>query len=221
MEHKNLKNKVLNDLQLIIDLAMEDVKNNSGTTDHLQNFSGKKLAEQKDGLIAKGYGSRWSGNPTLFSIETDSQKIEFPASYSNSLRYAIKNGWGDGTTKQPVKNRRKELEARGNGLQEMIMTYRLACINGSHSYEYNMGIYFGYTKTKTIFREEVIELYEKSKPDDLIRLCWKFITDTKELEGVHYPWINPVVKFEPYGTFELPQKLDWLPEYYKKLKRVA
>jgi hypothetical protein len=148
MNHLALKNKVLDDLQLIIDLAMQDVKNSGGTADHLLNFSGKKLAKQKDDLI-----SDLCENPGYcnigFSIETDNQKIEFPASCSAGLQYSIKNGWGDGTTKQPVKNRRKELE------------------------------------------------------------------------GVHYPWINPVVKFEPYGTFELPQKLDWLPEYYKKLKRVA
>ena len=40
-------------------------------------------------------------------------------------------------------------------------------------------------------RRGVIKKYKKSLKNDLVRLCWKFITDEKELEGVHYPWLDP------------------------------
>jgi len=210
MKHLELKNSVLSDLQLITDLAIEDIKNDNvkngwkdDTDEFIENgeWFDKKRENRIYELIRRNYDLFPAEN---IELEYCRGKYTFPIQQAPILQKEIKSKWGNG--KFSVKNKTThQLNDRSKDLQKQIMNYREAYQNGSYTYNEYQGSYFGYYETKTIFKEQVIQMYERSEPGDIIRLCWKFITSPETLEGVHTTWVDPQVKFEPYGSFEVPE----------------
>lgn len=48
-------------------------------------------------------------------------------------------------------------------------------------------------------KKAVILDYKKAQPNDLIRLCWEWITNPNNIEGVSIPYsVEPKVIFTPY-----------------------
>lgn len=237
MNHLELKNKVLSELQLISDMAIQDVKNNNKNldiddflSDHKLNerydwvavpiSNNKKLAEKKDELISFVYPSNWrhTEDDNLISIDTFAGFFKIPINSTNQIHYAIKNGWGNGKSK-PTTISKRILDFNGIELQKKIMIYRNAYLYGSCSYEESTSSYFGYKRTAKMSREEVVTKYKNSKPGDLIRSCWKFITNPETLEGVHTPWVDPQVTFTPWREVKY---ISDIPKYYRdKLQKVA
>lgn len=217
MKTKDLKNSVLEELQLISDLAMEDVKNDGLELGYIEERlksckTPKKLAEEKDEIIGLLYRhSYWDKTKeNMYEIDFDGQTFAFPLNIVNSVQYSIKNNWPEG--KEPThKNWTKRvLDSNANELQKKVMEWREDYNIEIETFE-SVKKYYSWLDDSSI-ENKVIELnnnslaakervkreYKKSKPGDLIRLCWKFITDSRELEGVHFAWVDPKVTFEPY-----------------------
>jgi len=70
--------------------------------------------------------------------------------------------------------------------------------------------YWGSEETSIKAKNDLIKQYKKAGASDLIRLCWKYITNPATIEGVNVPYIEePKVVFTPYSEMET------VPEFVK------
>lgn len=217
MKTKDLKNEVLSELELISEMALTDVKNDNKTDFDIDKWlkevspNNKKLAEKTDEIITYNLHLFHELN---FDIKTENGEYCFLLGNTNTLAYSIKNNWPDGKEPKHREKTRKQNDYNGLNLQDYIMELRHdfnrkeIVYNPEKEYFLPKWKVDEINENSALAKQRVLNTYEKSKPNDLIRLCWKFIRNPAELEGVHYHWINPTVKFEPVGSYEVPEYMQ-------------
>ena len=179
MKAKQTKQTVLAELELITDLAIGDVKNAMPEDvfgyymDEINQAKGIKQAGKKSHLVNLNH----SLSDQMYSIEIENGKIEFPIGGVPSVLYRIKKDWPEKI--KTMNGSGKGMNRRGKSMQSKVMELREDWQDIEK-------------------RNSILNQYKRAGKNDIIRLCWKFITDARELEGVHFAWINPVVKYERY-----------------------
>lgn len=185
MNHKELKQQVLIDLNTILNMSVQEIETKSQHTipELCELFTTRhRKADITDVL-------QYESNrlPENWEIKHEQLMFSFPGSMAFDMVKMVKNGFSDGSEPKHKEKTKREYDYSGKELQQRIMNWR-------HAYQSKDGYTFieNYS-SKTMYKEQVIEKYEKSKPNSPIRLCWKYITNPVELEGVHFAWQNPVV----------------------------
>ena len=179
MKAKQTKQTVLAELELITDLAIGDVKNAMPEDvfgyymDEINQAKGIKQAGKKSHLVNLNH----SLSDQMYSIEIENGKIEFPIGGVPSVLYRIKKDWPENVKKENTGGAGRG--ANGKMMQAGVMELRQRWQDVEK-------------------RNSILNQYKRAGKNDLIRLCWKFITDARELEGIHFAWVNPVVKYERY-----------------------
>jgi len=179
MKAKQTKQTVLAELELITDLAIGDVKNAMPEDvfgyymDEINQAKGIKQAGKKSHLVNLNH----SLSDQMYSIEIENGKIEFPIGGVPSVLYRIKKDWPEKI--KTMNGSGKGMNRRGKSMQSKVMELREDWQDIEK-------------------RNSILNQYKRAGKNDIIRLCWKFITDPRELEGIHFAWVNPVVKYEQY-----------------------
>jgi len=179
MKAKQTKQTVLAELELITDLAIGDVKNAMPEDvfgyymDEINQAKGIKQAGKKSHLVNLNH----SLSDQMYSIEIENGKIEFPIGYVPLILYGVKKEWPEKI--KTMNGSGKGMNRRGKSMQSKVMELREDWQDIEK-------------------RNSILNQYKRAGKNDIIRLCWKFITDPRELEGIHFAWVNPVVKYEQY-----------------------
>jgi len=187
MENLEIKNNVLNELNNILNISVQKIEEETG--ENLQEFI------KRNSYFKSNIDEFLSMNsyllPDLLDISLNGFKMNFPSLSVAWLITDVKSKFPKDVIPKNRSKSKKQNDYSGLELQRRICIYREAYQNGI-SYDYPK-----YSRGE-ITKKTVENLYNKSKPNDLICLCWKYITDPRNLEGIHYHWENPVAKYEPY-----------------------
>jgi len=134
----------------------------------VEEMTGEKFAEFS-GDVDMFFRQCWRDLPENWQIKTGQAEINFPSDQVCSVLAGVRKNYPQ-----------TEPKHTGSG----YIRKSLSAAQYQREVENMRQLY----KTEP---EKVKRLSEKS---DLIRLCWKYISDPNEVEGVHFAWINPVVK---------------------------
>jgi len=171
---KELKQQVLTDLNTILEMSISEVENNTG--------------EKPEGMKTEDYlFCNQEFLPETWELKHEQLSFSFPGSMIDGITKMVKSKFPEGKTSKHKNKTRKWNDLNGKDFQICVMEMR----------EDFYGKEYLTDKQNLDSRRGVIQKYKKSVNGDLIRLCWKFITDQCELEGVHFAWVNPVAKYEP------------------------
>lgn len=123
------------------------------------------------------------------TLKYDQFEINFDVGQSIFLARKVKNGFGNGESKQPTKDKASELNCRSKKMQGDIADLRA---------DFHGEVYWS-DESKKQAKKAVLSAYKKAESNDLIRLCWKYITNPKKIEGVNIPYSEePKAIFTPY-----------------------
>jgi hypothetical protein len=195
MKTTDLKKQVIEDLQLIIDMAICEAEK---TGDSFYEYKKRKQPKTAAQLEDVTYDFIYYNNEKkvlndIFTLKYDQYQIIFPVSESIFLSRKVKNGFGNGKSEQPTKNKRSELDANGKMFQAYIADLR---------HDYHFSDYLA-TEQNERRKKAVVVAYKKAQPNDLIRLCWKYIIQPEIIEGINIPYSEePKVIFTPNMTLE-------------------
>ena len=198
MKAIDIKKQAIEDLQLIINMAIEQAENNIclfDTLDEYKKVKGAKTPTQKEELTHEFiyYSHESEVLNERFSLKYGHFQMNFDTGQAIFLSRKIKNGFGNGKSEQPTKNKRSELDYTSKELQTKIADLR-------HDYRFSDYLTIEQNESR---KKAVISAYKKAEPNDLIRLCWKWITATKNIEGIHIPYSEePKAIFTPYFQIE-------------------
>ena len=196
MNAKQLKTAFISDIDALIKLTAEDVSKGFEYT--LESFIEvqEPLTPKKRLEITEKYLRLHELSDENISFEYGAAKYELSPVLSVYLRGIVSAKFPNGSKPEQKEKSKKEQDKNGLDFQQKIKIYRDAYQNGET--EYKIWGYFS-ESWKTMYKEEVIEKYEKAAENDLIRLCWKYITNPAEVEGVNVAWKEePKAIFEPY-----------------------
>lgn len=194
MQATAIKNKAIGDIQAVLNIAIETAEKNGAfswsLSEHIQKKQAKTPEKREDAI--QEY-LQYSDASELLSekitLKYDLFECNFMLGESIWLGRKIKNGFGNGKTEQPTKNKPSILNIRSKKMQSEIADLRADYHGRAHwSPEANESA-----------KKAVLLAYKKAQPNDLIRLCWKWITNPNNIEGVSIPYsVEPKVIFTPY-----------------------
>jgi hypothetical protein len=194
MEATAIKNKAIGDIQAVLEIAIETAEKNGAfswpLSEHIQKKQAKTPDKREDAI--QEYLQYSDASELLtekITLEYDLFQCDFMVGDSIWLGRRIKNGFGNGKSEQPTKNKPSELNFRSKTFQSKIANLRA---------DYQRAAYFP-SKEAESAKKAVLLSYKKAQPNDLIRLCWKWITNPKYIEGIHTAYkVEPKVIFTPY-----------------------
>jgi len=190
---KALKEQINSDLTALIDLTIDQAQSTVGFMglDEWITLKNPLSTHKKESEIYEYCRLKDDNNEFEEPINFKYGLFEFSLSplQSITLSRKISNAIGSGLSVQPTKNKASELDQNGKKLQGYIAELRE---------DYNGEKYWSY-KDKERAKKDVIEAYNDAKPNDLIRLCWKYIIQPQKIEGVNVPYsVEPKAVFTPY-----------------------
>lgn len=203
MKHSEIKNLVLFELDDIKNMAIKDSEQQSGIkfSDYCHEKNALTPAKKAAAEIDFIFYCR-ADLPENWTLKYEQLEISFPTDYVPTIHLNIKNQWGTGKTKQPVKAK-KHLNARCKELQNQVAEYRSKFIGEYQNTSWG-------EKSRTQVKNEVLKLHKKADASDIIKLWWKFITNPAKVEGINTPW-----KEEPKALFTPYSECDFTPETVK------
>jgi hypothetical protein len=175
MKTQELKQQVMNDLNDILEMSISEIE--------------KQWEPKSEGMKTEDYLCyNQDVLPETWEIKHEQLSFSFPGTMAHSIAKMVKSKFPNGKIPKNRDKTKRQHDFNCKGFQGYVMELR----------EFYNGREYVSDDDNMAAKKDVIKKYENSKPCDLIRLCWKFITDPDELEGVHFPWVNPVVKYTAY-----------------------
>lgn len=187
MNAKQLKTAFLSDIDALIQLTAEDIsKGFEYTLDSFIEVQ-EPLTPKKRIEITENYLRLQECSNENFSFKYGAAKYELSPIMAPSIRAGVIH-FPEG--KNPTSNgsgTRRNMRAKQ--MQKKIDDFR----------ERYQGREYVKPEENEAAKTAVIREYKKAGENDLIRLCWKYITNPAEVEGVNVAWKEePKVIFEPY-----------------------
>ena len=187
MNAKQLKSAFLSDIDALIEITAEDAREANGCTLASLLEVQEPLTPKKRAEITENYLKWAEGSRDNWSFEYGAGKYEFSPVMAPSIRAGVIH-FPEGN-KQTSNGTGTGKNLRCNQMQEKIADMR----------ELYQGRSYVKPEENEAQKNRIIMEYKKAAKGDLIRLCWSYITNPVELEGVHVAWKEePKVKFEPY-----------------------
>lgn len=194
MKATEIKNKALADIKSVLDIAIETAEKSAAfdypLSKHIERREAKTPNKKEDAICEY---LRYSGASEILdeniSLQYDLFECNFPVIHSIYLQRRVKNGFGNGKSKQPTKNTPSVLNKRSKDMQTYISELR----DDYH------GLFYLTKEQNESRKKEVLKAYKKSSKGDIIRECWKWIVSEKNIEGIHKPYlVEPKAIFTPY-----------------------
>ena len=188
-----IKNSAISDVNLIVEMAIEQAETGVCLFDTLKEYQKNTCADTPNKKEQSTcdfifYSHNSEVLEERFSLKYDQFEMNFDAGQAIFLSRKIKNGLGNGKSKQPTKNKASELNFNSKELQTNIADYR----DDYHGFDYLM------SEQNKSRKKAVVLAHKKAAKNDPIRLCWKWITSNKKVEGIHIPYKNePMAIFTP------------------------
>ena len=189
-----IKNKAIGDIQAVLEIAIETAEKNGAfsypLSEHLDKKQAKTPDKREDAIHEYlQYSDASELLAEKITLKYDLFECNFMLGESIWLGRRIKNGFGNGKSEQPTKNKASVLNVRSKKLQAEISDLRA---------DYHGEKYWS-DESKASAKKAVLLAYKKAQPNDLIRLCWKWITNPENIEGVNIPYsVEQKVIFTPY-----------------------
>lgn len=194
MKATEIKNNVINDLNLVVNLAIEQAEKGNCLFDTLDEYiekTGANTPDKKEQATRDFifYSDASEVLDERFSLKYGQFEMNFDVQLAIYLPRKVKNGFGNGETKQPTKNKASELNHNAKRMQSIIADLRQ---------DYH-GVDHLDAEQNESRKKAVILAYKKANENDLIKLCWKWIISPLNIEGVHIPYKEePKAVFTPY-----------------------
>ena len=181
MNAKQIKNQVLSDLAEIQSMCIAEIGGFAEFNGSAEDFIWQNRKEL----------------PENWQI----QEMLFPSDMVPKLLKKVKSDFPNGDEPKHKEKTKKQNDANGIELQKYIHELRQTYqAKTDYPEGYTMAIgkkwFSGAELNKKILAEKDA-IKKLAAKNDLVAQCWAYISNPKELEGVHYAWVNPVVKFEP------------------------
>lgn len=183
MNAKQIKNQVLTDLTEIQSMCIAEI----GGFAEFNGDSEEFIWQNRKGL------------PENWQLKHEQLEINFPSSMVPALLKKVKSEFPSGIA--PKSNGiGTGAQTRSKNLQKYIHELRVKYqAKTDYPEGYTMAIgkkwFSGAELNKKILAEKA-RIKKEAEKNGIVRDCWAYISDPRELEGVHYAWVNPVVKFE-------------------------
>lgn len=190
MNHNNCKKQLLSDIDNLIKLVTDTNMHDGSTFEDYLKFENSKTPAQ---ILksAEEYSSRVDhlikpGEPKKFEYDTFNCVFNICSSFF--LKRFIKIRWGDGGQKQKPNKITPLSRCLYDIHQRTVLKYR----------EEFHGTGIKCKNQKKYIKDKLLKIYKKSAKNDLINLCWKFISNPDFIEGIHIPYTE-----EPKAIFTL------------------
>lgn len=187
MNAKQIKTAFLSDIDALIDLTKEQAEKQSGyTLDSYIEVYGN-IPVKKRNELTETFLMQADGADQNWDFEYGSFKCSFTPEWAMMIRKGVSHFPSGSAPTSTGTGTHRDLRAKE--MQKEISILR----------EFYHGRSYVTEQQNTDAKNSVIRKYKKAGENDLIRLCWKYITNPVDLEGVHIAWeTEPAVKFERY-----------------------
>lgn len=187
MNAKQIKTAFLSDIDALIDLTKEQAEKQNGYTleSYIEVYG--NIPVKKRNQLTETFLMQADGADQNWDFQYGDFKCSFTPEWAMMIRKGVSHfPQGSSPTSTGTVTHR---DLRAKEMQKGISLLRELYHGRSYVTE----------QQNTDAKNSVIRQYKKAGENDLIRLCWKYITNPVDLEGVHIAWENePVVKFEAY-----------------------
>jgi hypothetical protein len=220
MKAIDLKNKAMDELKELINLAIDETERQGCLFSEYYNIKQPKTSDQMENTLYEFllYNDKKGNMDNIWELQYDNFKMSMPLSQVVFMIRRIKNGFGNGKSEQPTKNKQSELNVRSKKLQQQIEDWRKIYNRKLIDAEMVKDIPYYTTKIITEYNDNVIwekqkvmNVWDNSAKNDIIRLCWKYITNPNEIEGINTPYMEePKATFTPYcECIDLPKFVNY------------
>lgn len=199
MNATEIKNNAISDLELLVEMAINEAEISykySFSEFYQSGITHTRRRKKPTEIDSKSDFISYSDNSKLdFNLKYDRFEFNFPLSQSVYLIPAFKNlhecpkKASDKTGRVPNDN--------SNRFQSQIAELRRIYQQGNES-------------------DVIINQHKKAGKNDLIRLCWKYITNPVQAEGINLPYSE-----DPKAIFTHYKEVQNLPEYIQTQYKIA
>lgn len=201
MNLNEIKQAAIADLELLVEMAIKEAEHDRYTFESYKEVRSPKNAKELDKItfdFLDMSGKRWK-----FENAVDEQwSFKYGSfEFSCSILQAI-----------DIKRQLKNIAECPKKASEK--TGRMPNINSNR---FQAGI----AELRRIYQQgnetdEIIKQHKKAGKNDLIRLCWKYITDPVKTEGINLPYSE-----EPKAIFTPYREVKNIPEYIQTQYKIA
>lgn len=209
MNSNEIKNAAILDLEMLVEMAIKEAEKTPGSFDENMQNRNPKTGDKKDDCTFDfiRQSGDWNFDYQMaenWNFKYDSFKFSCSILQAIHLIRPLKRI--SDCPKVATSKAGKPNNNNSNAFQLQISKYR----------RIHQLSYYGEPETGLKAKNDLIGQYKKSGQSDLIRLCWKYITNPAQIEGINCPYSE-----EPRAIFTPYREVQNIPEYIQNQYKIA